>query len=50
MAAVPGVRDVMREDREIIHVAAPSLTAEQVHEAAVAVLADAAAATAALEH
>lgn len=47
-ARVPGVSAAMREDREIIHVAAPELTAAQVHALAVDVVADAAQASARL--
>lgn len=44
-AAAPLVTAVLREDREVIHLAARAMTAVQIHELAVAVTADVAAAT-----
>ena len=44
--AEPGITAVMREDREVVHVAARTMTAAQVHETAVRVVADVAYATA----
>lgn len=49
-AAVPGITAALREDREIIHVAALGMTAVQVHAIAVQVIADAAEAWANLDH
>ena len=48
-AAVPGITAALREDREIIHVAAVGMTAVQVHAIAVRVIADAAQAWANLD-
>ena len=44
-ARAPGITQAMREDREIVHLTAPGMTARQVHALAVDVLADAAHAT-----
>ena len=47
-AGQPGITAVMREDREIVHVAARTMSAAQIHAVAVRVIADAAYASARL--